>query len=67
MNLDNERISNGVAQILLGQSIIFAVSSLVYSFIAKDNVKWFLRWELSMILLGLYGIIKAIQSLKKDK
>lgn len=67
MNLDNEKISSGVAQILLGQSIIFAVSSLIHSFIAEDNIKWFSRWELSMILLGFYGIIKAIQSLKKDK
>lgn len=33
MNLNNEKISSGVAEILLGQSIFFAVSSLVYSFI----------------------------------
>ena len=64
MNTNNKEISNGIAKILLGQSIVFAIIAIVFAFISEDNTKWFLRWELSMILLGFYGVIKAIQSLK---
>ncbi len=60
-------ISEVISMFLLCQSALFLFNSLVYAFVKGDTEKWFLRCELSMILLGFYGIIKAIQSLKKDK
>ena len=61
--LSNKEISWAVSVLMLLQSVTFFYLGLIQAF--KGNIDgWFQRCELSMILLGFYGVIKAIQSLK---
>lgn len=53
---------NIIAKILLAQAIVNFIMCLILTY--RNDEKWFSCYVLSMILLGFYGVIKAIQSLK---
>lgn len=46
--------------LLLVQGIGMTISSLIYGFTIKGD-QWFTRLAMSLICLGLYGIILAIE------
>ncbi len=61
--ISDKEISDGVAIFLLFIAFVFLLNGLINSFMGNGD-KWFTRWCLSAVLLGFYGVIKAIQSLK---